>query len=186
MKKAVLIISLSIMPFVILAGCKMGPTKGQTRQALEAIIRSFHSSIAGLEDVEVNGTYANAADFSLQNEEGSVVTTMSIIMREDGFQIYGTSTIADYEDTKSNYIINGELTYNMWAPPNWNPHEAYGDVSCSVALSGGKIETLEFSVSGDLDGDEECDITANNYAVDLNHYESFFELFEDVAGKVRG
>ena len=188
MRKFVLVISLFILPFVFLAGCRMGPTQGQTRQALDATIRSFFSSLEDLdelENVQVNAMYANAADFAFENKEGSVVTAMSLIMRDGGLQIYGNSTIADYRDAESSYIINGELTYNFWYP-NLSLDGAYGEMSCSVALSGGKIETLEFSASGDVRGDDECDITANNYSIDLNQYDSFFEMFEDVAGKVRG
>jgi hypothetical protein len=185
MKKYASIISLFILPFFLLMGCNLGPTKRQVREAMEATLRSLDSSLDEHDDVEVNEMYANAADFVFRNNDGSVVTTMSILMREDGLQVYGNSTLVDYKDAKSDYIINGELTYNLWAPPNFNPHEGYGEVSCSVMLSGGKIESLEFSVNGDFTGDEDYIITANDQTINLKNYDSFFEMFEEITGKLR-
>lgn len=188
MGKYVSIISLLILPFVLLTGCKMGPTKGQTEQVLEATLTSFLGSIDYLHEqvnVQVNGFYANGADFVLENKEGSVVTAMIIFERENEVQIYGNSTIANYEDPQSDYIISGELTYSFWYP-NHSLDGAYGEISGSVDLSGGKIESLEFSVSGDLNGNGEYEITANNYPVDLNNSDSFTEMLEDVGGKVGG
>ena len=187
MRKYVSIISLFILPFVLLAGCEMGPTKKQTRQALEATFRSFISSVEYLEqevNVRVQGFYANGGDFVFENEEGSVVTALSLFIREDEVQIYGSSTIENYEDPKSDYIINGELTYSFWYP-NHSLDNAYGEISGSVDLSGGKIESLEFSVSTDLNGNGEYEITANNYPVDVHNSDSFSKMLEDVGGKVR-
>ena len=186
MKKYASFISLFILPFFLLMGCNMGPSKKQVRQAMEATIRSFVSSLDEHQDIVVNEMYANAADFVLRNKEESVVTAMSVIMSEDGVQVYGNSTITDYEDAKSEYIINGELTYNLWYPSNLNTNEAYGEVSFSAMLGGGKIESLEFSVSGDGSGEEDYIITANNQSIDLKHYDSFFEIFEEITGKVSG
>ena len=180
------IISLLILPFVLLAGCNMGPTKAQTRQALGATFRSFVSSIEdldGLDDVRVNGIYANAFDFVFENDDGSVVTTMSLFMRENELQIYGKSTIVNYEDPESDYIINGELSYSAWYPNN-SVDDAYGEISASVYLSGGKIESLEFSASADLSGYGEYEITANNYPVVLKDSVSFSKMLKDVGGKV--
>ena len=188
MKNCVSIISLFIFLFIPLAGCNMGPTTGQTRQALEATIRSLASSFEDLEEldnIQVNGIYANAADFAVENQEGSVVTTMSLFMRENELQIYGSSTIANYRDAESDYIVNGELTYSFWYP-NGRIDGAYGEVSGSVDLSGGKIENLEFSASGSVNGDEEYDTTANNYPVHFTDEGSFFEILEAVGGKVSG
>ena len=188
MKNHVSIISLFIFPFVLLAGCNMGPTKGQTYQALEATFRSFISSIDYLEqqvNVQVNGFYSNAAVFVLENKEGSVVTAMSLFERENELQIWGSSTITNYEDPNSDYIINGELTYSFWYP-NHRLDNAYGEVNGSLDLSGGKIESLEFSASVDLDGNEVFDTIANNYPVYLKLYDSFFEMVKDVGGKVNG
>ncbi len=186
MKKYASIISLFILFFFLLMSCNMGPTKRQVHRAMEATLRSLESSLNEHDDIEVNDMYANAADFVFKNGDGSVVTAMSIIMSEDGVQVYGSSTVADYEDVKSDYIINGELTYNLWAPLNFNANEAYGEVSGSMMLRGGKIESLEFSVSGDFNGDEDYFITANDQSIDLKNYDSFFKMIEDITGKVRG
>ena len=188
MRNHVSIISLFILLFVPLAGCNMGPTTGQTRQAVEATFRSLASSFEDLEELEnirVNGIYANAADLVVENQEGSVVTTMSLFMRENELQIYGSSTIANYKDAGSDYIVNGELTYSFWYP-NGRIDSAYGEVSGSVNLSGGKIKNLEFSASGHVDGDEEYDTTADYYPVHFTHEGSFFEILEAVGGKVSG
>jgi hypothetical protein len=188
MKNYVSIISLFILPFVLLAGCNTGPTTGQTRQALEATFRSLASSLEDLDElgnIQVNGIYANAADFAVENKEGSVVTAVSIFIRENELQIYGNSTIANYKDTESDYIINGELTYSFWYP-NGSIDGAYGEASGSVNLSGGKIENLEFSASAIVNGDEEYDTTANNYPVHFTHEGSFFEILEAIGGKVSG
>ena len=188
MKNYVSIISLLILPFVLLAGCNMGPTKGHTEQALEATLESFLGSIDFLHEqvnVQVNGFYANGAELVLENKEGSVVTAMTLFERENEVQIYGNSTIANYEDPKSDYLINGELTYSFWYP-NKRLDDAYGEISGSVELSGGKIESLEFSAIGGSNGDEVYDTTANNYPVDLKRhdYDSFFKMFKDATGKV--
>ena len=188
MRNYVSIISLFILPFVLLAGCNMGPTKRQTRQALGATFRSFISSIEdldGLDDVQVNGIYANGADFVFENKEGSVVTAMSLFMRENELQIYAKGTVANYEDPKSDYIINGEFSFSAWYPNN-SLGDAYGEISGSVDLSGGKIERLEFLISGDDNGSLEYDTTANNYPVDLKRYDydSFLKMLKDAFGKV--
>jgi hypothetical protein len=188
MRNYVSIISLLIFPFVLLAGCNMGPTKGQTEQVLEATLTSFLGSIDFLHEqvnIQVNGFYANGAEFVLENKEGSVVTAMTLFERENEVQIYGNSTIANYEDPKSDYIINGELTYSFWYP-NHSLDDAYGEISGSVDLSGGKIESLEFSANADLNGDGEYEITANNYPVDLKKSDSFIKMLEDVGEKVNG
>ena len=186
MKTYASIISLSILPFFLLMSCNLGPTKKQVHQAMEATFRSLESSLDEHEDIEVGDMYVNAADFVFKNRDGSVVTAMSIIMSDDGVQVYGSSAISDYADVKSDYIINGELTYNLWAPLNLNADEAYGEVSGSMQLSGGKIESLEFSVNGDFNGDEDYIITANDQLIDLNNYNNFFKMMEDLTGKVRG
>jgi hypothetical protein len=186
MRNYVSIISLFILPFVLLAGCNMGPTKGETEQVFEATLTSFKSSIDYLHEqvnIQVNGFYANGADFVLENKEGSVVTAVILFERENEVQIYGNSTIANYEDPESDYIINGELTYSFWYP-NHSLDNAYGEISGSVDLSGGKIESLEFSVSTDLNGNGEYEITANNYPVDVHNSDSFSKMLEDVGGKV--
>ena len=188
MKNHISIISLFILPFVLLAGCNMGPTKGQTHQALEATIRSVGSSFEDLDDqdnVQVNGIYANGADLVFENKEGSVVTAASVFRRGNEVQIYGNSTIANYEDAETDYIINGELSFNF-SYPNHRLDDFYGEMSGSLDLSGGKIESLEFSASVDLDGNEVFDTTANNYPVYLKLYDSFFEMVKDVGGKVNG
>ena len=188
MKKYASIISLLILPAIFLVGCNfMGPSKRQVRKALWATIRSFTSSLDEHQDIKVKNVYANAADAVFRNPEDSVVTTMSIIMKEDGFHVFGTSTIADYEDAKSDYTINGELTYNLWYPSNLNPHEAFGEISCSVVLSGGIIKSMEFTVSGDNSEEmENYIITANNESFEFNNYASFFELFDDITSKMSG
>ena len=186
MKTYASLISLFILPFLLLIGCNLGPSKKQVYQAMEATLRSIESSFEESDDIEVNNIYANAADFVFKNKDGSVTTAMSILMREDGVQVYGSSTIADYEDLQSNYIINGELSYNLWAPPNFNANEAYGEMSGTMMLSGGKIESLAFSVSGDFNGDEDYIVTANDQSIDLNDYDSFFKMIEEITGKVRG
>jgi hypothetical protein len=188
MRNYVSIISLFILPFVLLAGCKMGPTKGQTRQALKAIIKSMESSfedVDGLDDVQVNAIYANGADIVFENKEGSVITAASVFRLENEDQVHGNSTIANYEDPESGYIINGELTYSFWFP-NHSRDVFYGEVSGSMDLSGGKIESLEFSASVDLNGNEVFDTTANNYPVYLKYYDNFFEMLKDMGWKVRG
>ena len=188
MRNYVSIISLFILPFALLAGCNMGPTKRQTHQALEATIRSVNSSLENLDrldNIQINRMYANGADFVIENKEGSVVTAASIFRLENEVQIYGNSTIENYEDPKSDYIINGELNFNFLLPYH-SLDDFYGEMSGSLDLSGGKIESLEFSGSLDRNGNEVFDTTANNYPVHLELYDNFFEMLKDVPGKVSG
>ena len=168
MKKYASIISLLILSFFLLMSCNMGPTKKQVGQAMEAALRSLESSFGDHDDIEVNNIYANAADFVFRNEDGSVITSMNILMREDGVQVYGRA-------------VNGMTSFH-----SFNANEAYGEVSGSMMLSGGKIESLAFSVSGDFNGDEDYIVTANDQSIDLNNYDSFFKMIEEITGKVRG
>ena len=186
MKKFVTAISLIILPFFLLTGCNLGPSNKQVRKAMEATIRSFGSSFDDHQNIEVNEVYANAADAVFRNKDGSVVTSMGVFMREDGLQVYGTSTFTDYEDVKSDYTVNGELTYNIMFPPNLNPNEAYGEFSCSATLSGGKIESLEFSASRDDSGADENVVTANDHFIDFKDTRSIFEIFEEISRKMPG
>ena len=186
MKKFVSAISLFILPFFLLTGCNLGPSNKQVRKAMEATVRSFASSLDDPQDLEVSEQYANAAKAVFRNKDGSVVTSMGVFMREDGLQVYGTSTFTDYEDAKSDYTVNGELTYNIMYPLNLNPREAYGEMSCSAMLSGGKIESLEFSVNGDGSGAEEYMVTANDHFIDFKDTRSIFEIFEEISRKMPG
>ena len=55
----------------------------------------------------------------------------------------------------------------------------YGDMDCSVELTGGKIKTLEFTFSVGEDGMiEEYLITANDVEIDLTKEDSILDILE--------
>lgn len=170
-----------------LIGCTyLGPTDGQVRKAIEVTIRGFVESL-DQEDIEINNSYANAADFVVRNEDDSLVNQVSIILDENEYHVFGSCTFSDYQDPESEYLLNGEMTFNLWYTPKINANAGYGEMSSSISLTGGIIESLEYSFTIDETGDvEQYLITANGKTIVFTEQDNFFEFLEVLRDRMPG
>jgi hypothetical protein len=129
--------------------------------------------------MEINDTYSNAADAVFRNEDDTVVTSMTALINDNQMHLYGKSLFSEYEDPSTDYQLNGEFIYNIKSLGAYSSESWFGEMGCSVELSGGKIETLEFSFLIDESGEiEEFFITANDIDVDLNTHNSVIDILE--------
>ena len=160
-------------------GCRLtGPSDREIMEAMEAVMRGFETSM-NEDTLEINNAYANAADAVFRNEDHSAVTKMTALMNENQLHVYGNCLFSEYQDASSDYLLSGELTYNLKSIGSSNSNAWYGDMGCTVELSGGNIQTLEFSFSLDEDGNFiEYMITANDIDIDMNTGDSLMEILQ--------
>ena len=160
-------------------GCRLyGPSDKEVFEAMEAVMRGFQSSM-DQQSLEIDSAYVNAADAVFRNEDDSVVTKMTVLMNEGVFHIYGRCIFSDYQDESSDYLMNGELIYNVKFQGGFHANEGFGEMGCVVELSGGKIETLEFSFFINEDGEmEEFLVTANEMDIELQKEDNLYDLFK--------
>ena len=84
---------------------------------------------------------------------------------------------APYRATQVLYVGLNAYRANSW----------FGEMDCSVALTGGKVETLEFSFLIDENGEiEEYFITANDIDLDLDKPNSTINILESFIRKMPG
>lgn len=179
MKKYLFFFALIVWVVTAVGGCRLtGPTDTEVFEAMQAVMRGFQASM-DQEKLEINDTYANAADGVFRNDDESVVTNIAFITNEDSVQVYGNSIFSEYEDNASDYFFSGEFSYNMKAIRAYRRSTWYGDMDCNVELTGGKIKTLEFTFSVGEDGViEEYLITANDVEIDLTKEDSILDILE--------
>lgn len=179
MKKYLFFFALIVLVVIAVGGCRLtGPSDQEVFEAMQAVMRGFQASM-DQDTLEINDTYANAADGVFRNDDESVITNIAFIMNEDSLQVYGNSTFSEYEDDYSDYFFSGEFSYNMKAIRARRGSSWYGDMDCNVELSGGKIETLEFTFSVDEDGViGEYLITANEVEIDLTKEDNLLDILD--------
>jgi len=179
MKKNLFYFALIVLVVFAVGGCRLtGPSERDVFEAMQAVMSGFEASM-DQDTLEINDTYANAAEGVFRNEDDSVVTNVAFIVNEGNFQVYGNSIFSEYRDDSSDYHLSGEFTYNLKTIKANRGNNWYGDMGCSVELSGGKIETLEFSFSVDEDGMfDEYFITANDVEIDLTQEDGLLDILE--------
>ena len=168
-------------------GCRFyGPSDKEVFKAMEAVMRGFESSM-NQETLEIDNAYANAVDAVFRNEDDSVVTNMTVFMNEGVFHVYGNCIFSDYQDASSDYLMNGELVYNIKYRGKFNAEAGFGEMSCAAELSGGKIETLEFSFTIDERGRmEEFLVSANDTDIEIKKEKNLYDLFKQWSQTVPG
>jgi hypothetical protein len=178
MKKYLIYFALLNVFAAVFCGCRYnGPSDKEVFDAMEAVMRGFEDSMAQ-DTLEINNEYANAADGVFRSEDDSVVTNMTVLMNEGVFHVYGNCLFSDYQDDGSSYLLNGELIYNVKFNGSFHAEAGFGEMSCSVELAGGQIETLEFSfIIGERGKLEEFLVTANDMDITVKKENSFYDLF---------
>ena len=179
MKKYMIVFALLGILTALFCGCRYtGPSDKEVFDAMEAVMRGFQASMTK-DTLEINNEYANAADGVFRSEDDSVITNMTVLMNEGVFHVYGNCLFSDYQDHTSKYLLNGELIYNVKYRGTFNAAAGFGEMSCSVDLTGGQIETLEFSfIIGERGQLEEFLVTANDMDVTIKKENSLYDLFK--------
>ena len=179
----------AVFALIIVAayGCRMsGPSDKDVFEAMETVMRGFETSMDE-NTMEIKEAYSNAADAVFRNEDDTVVTSMTALINDNQMHVYGTSTFSEYQDPYTDYRLDGEFSYNIKSLGSYSSDSWFGEMGCSVELSGGKIETLEFSFLIDESGEiEEYFITANDIDLDLDKQNSAIDILERFIRKMPG
>jgi hypothetical protein len=181
--KTVLAVVVSIF---FLAGCNFGgPSEKEVVQALDAAMRAFADSV-DQKTPEVEESYSNAIDLVFRNDDESLIHQMNVLLNDADVTVYGDCEISEYEDYDSAYLISGKLVYELLFP-NGRPDAGFGIMEGELTLIGGKVETIEFSLSTDEDGElEEFLISANGKEIDVSQQESMYNLFRQISRRLPG
>jgi len=96
---------------------------------------------------------------------------MSVMFKDRKVFISGKCIFAEYEDTHTKYYINGNISYHLKFPKDFNPKAGSGKVSCKIILKGGRVENLEYVFNINTNGVfDEFAVTANGQNIDMRKY----------------
>ncbi len=176
-----------VLGLCCLTGCNLGgPSKKEVTAALDAAMRAFTESVEE-NTPEVENAYSNALDLIFRNQDESLIHHMNVLVNDEDVTVYGDCEIEEYQDHHSNYRISGKLVYELLFPKNGFPNGGFGIMEGELNLSGGKVETIEFSLSVDEDGElEEFLISANGKDIDLNEQDSMYNLLRQISRQLPG
>ena len=169
-----------------LAGCNFGgPSEKEVVQALDAAMRAFADSVDE-NAPEVEESYSNAIDLVFRNDDESLVHQMNVLLNDEDVTVYGDCELSEYEDYDSAYLISGKLVYELLFPRG-RTDAGFGIMEGELTLIGGKVKTIEFSISTDEDGElEKFQISANGKDIDLSQQESMYNLFRQISNHLPG
>jgi hypothetical protein len=175
-----------VVSIFCLAGCNLGgPSEKEVVQALDAAMRAFADSVEE-KTPEVEESYSNAVDLVFRNDDESLIHQMNVLLNDEDVTVYGDCKISEYEDYDTEYLISGKLVYELLFPRG-RSDAGFGIMEGELTLIGGKVETIEFSLSTDEDGDlEEFQISANGKEIDLTQEESMYNLFRQISSRLPG
>ena len=161
-----------------LTGCNLfGPSEKEVKEALEAVFRAFEDSTRQNEP-EVRNVYSNAADFIFYNNDESLMHEMSVLFDEGKLSVNGNCVITDHEDSISQYFISGELAYEVTFRQGSSGDVSSASMSGELTLSGGKVQTIEFSFNIGNRGDlADFLITADGKKMEFAKEDRAFNLF---------
>jgi hypothetical protein len=170
-----------------LVGCNLGgPSQKEVTAALDAAMRAFTESVEG-KTPEVENAYSNALDLIFRNDDESLIHHMNVLVNDEDVTVYGDCEIEEFQDYNSDYLVSGKLVYELLFPKNSFPDTGFGIMEGELILSGGKVETIEFSLSVDEEGQlEEFLISANGKDIDLSQQESMYNLFRQISRQLPG
>lgn len=170
-----------------LAGCNLGgPSEKEVILALDAAMRAFAESVDE-QTPEVENSYSNAVDLVFRNDDESLIHQMNVVINDDEISVYGDCAISEYEDYDTDYHVSGKMAYELLFPKTRFPNSGYGIMEAELTLTGGKVETIEFSLSLDEGGVvDEFTISANGMPVDLSRQDSIYNLFRQISGHLPG
>ncbi len=176
-----------VLSLCCLAGCNLGgPSKKEVTAALDAAMRAFSESVEE-KTPEVENAYSNALDLIFRNDDNSLIHHMNVLVSDEDVTVYGDCEIEEYEDYDSEYRISGKLVYELLFPRNSFPSAGFGIMEGELTLSGGKVQTIEFSLSVDEDGQlEEFLVSANGKDIDLSEQDSMYNLLRQISRQLPG
>ena len=176
-----------IVSLFFLTGCNLfGPSQQDVIEALDATMRAFADSVDE-QTPEVENAYSNAIDLVFTSDDESLIHQMNVLVNDDEISVYGDCEISEFEDYDSEYMISGNLAYELLFPRSRFPNSGYGIMEGKVTLTGGKVETIEFSLTMDEGGVvNEFLVSANGKQIDLSEQESIYNLFRQISGHLPG
>ncbi|MGD2268815.1 MAG: hypothetical protein PVI06_00330 [Desulfobacterales bacterium] len=163
-----------VFSFILIAyGCVvLGPSEADVIDAMEASLRSFQASMHK-QNLELHETYANAVDLAFINGDRSLLHNMSVMMKDSKVFVSGECVFAEYQDTQSEYLINGNIAYHLKFPRSFNPRGGSGRVNGKITLAGGRVEKLDYSFSVNSNGVfEDFTVTVNGKNMDMTKYQN--------------
>lgn len=177
----------AILACAFLSGCNLfGPSEKEVKQAMEAVFRAFEESTRQ-DNPEVRNAYSNAADLIFENEQASLLHEMSVLVDEGELSVTGNCAISDHEDPFSNYLISGELSYEMTFRKDRSRDIGSGTMSGELTLAGGEIQSLEFSFDlGDGGELENFLVIANGKNIDFAREEKAFNFLRGLGSRLPG
>ncbi len=168
---------------VLLTGCDLfGPSPKDVKAALEAVDRALESSATKGMKPEVHSEYINAADVTYTAEDRSTVHSMSFFVDTDteAGSIKGECVFSDYRDAPSGYTINGSFKYDFREIKKSNIDDMYGRIDRSARLAGGKISSLDVSLSDDKDGVLSHSIKADGKEVYMQKWKKALQVIRSL------
>jgi hypothetical protein len=154
----------------LLMGCSLNPSSDDVLVAMEASLRSMNQSMQ-TQHLKIHETYGWGAYLSYVNEDHSLLHTVKVAVDDNSVSISGECIFADYQDTVSPYALNGDLSYQLKLPRNFNPTAGSGDVRCTLALAGGKVKNLQYNFRISPNGQfTRFDVAANGKSMDMSRY----------------
>lgn len=187
MKKTGIKLLAAFICICFLIGCNLfGPSKKDVKQALEAVFRAFEISTTQNEP-EYQNVYSNAADAIFKNDDESLVHELSLLIDEGKVSVSGNCVITDYEDSISQYSLSGELAYEVTYRQRDGSGGGFGSMTGELALSGGKVQFIDFSFiiaeNGKL---EEFLIKADGKDINFANEKNAYGLFKGLSDRLPG
>jgi|GEM_PF-1516934 len=162
---------------VFLVAC-FGPSEDEVVTAMEASLRSMQASMAG-ENLKLHERYDEAADMSFVNDDYTLLHTVKVTSKDDKVIIAGECIFGAYEDDVTRYTMNGSMTYQLRLSKSFEGHTGSGEVTCKLALIGGRIKELEYYFSVAPNGQfRELIVSANKKRIDMSQYKDALNLMQ--------
>jgi hypothetical protein len=166
---------------VLLSGCSfLGPTPDDVKEALEAVSRGLKASTG--QSPRIDMQYSNIADISSASPDGTAVTKAKFMIDSaHALFIDGTCNLSGYLDKKSGYTIDGVVHIKLNDIKKDDPDAMTGSIEYSVTMTGGKIESLDVTVSRDNDGAVMTELVANGKKIDLEAWAEAERMMRSLA-----
>ena len=170
-----------------LTGCDLfGPSKKDVQQALDAVFRAFEESTTQNEP-EYKNMYTNAADAIFKNDDESLIHELSLLIDEGKVSVTGNCVMTDYEDSFSQYILSGELAYEVIYNQKNGGRDGSGSMVGELSMSGGKVQFIDFSfILAENGALEEFEISADGKDVDFADDQNPYSLFKALSDRLPG
>jgi hypothetical protein len=170
-----------------LTGCNLfGPSKKDVEQALDAVFRAFEDSTTQNEP-EYTNRYTNAADAIFRNEDESLIHELSLLIDEGKVSVTGNCVMTEYEDSISQYILSGELAYEVTYSESKGGRDGIGSMTGELSMAGGKLQFIDFSfIMAENGALEEFEISADGKNIDFADDQNPYSLFKALSDRLPG